>query len=84
MGLDSVYLIVVSVALLLGFLSLVLGKSFIQRRDSLNAVDTLWYVTLVLVVCLGFSVYVLLRHNSDVHDELERLEQKLDNYQAPG
>jgi hypothetical protein len=43
----------------LGFLSSIIARSFIRRRDCLHAVDSLWYVNLALLVCLGMTVLAL-------------------------
>jgi hypothetical protein len=81
MALDYFHLIFVSAALFFGFLSLIVGKSFIRRRDSLHAVDSLWYVTVVLVLCLGFTILANRWHTRELEDQLEELQKKLDKYE---
>jgi hypothetical protein len=79
MGQTWLHLLIISTALFLGLLSLIIGKSFIRRRDSLNAVDTLWYVNLALVLCLGLSVYVMYSQAQDLEDLQDKLQKIQDS-----
>src|SRR5260370_208783 len=43
--------------LFLGFLSLLIGRAFIRRRNFAQAAETLWFVTLALLLCFGLIFY---------------------------
>jgi hypothetical protein len=79
MGLDNVFVLIVFVGLLLGFLSLLIGKFFLRRRHPLHAADSLWYATLILIFCLGVTVFVLNWRTRDLEEEVRFLREELES-----
>jgi hypothetical protein len=68
---------VVYVVLTLGLLSLVIGRAFIKRRRFVQAAETLWFVTLGLLVCLGLVVHMHSRRLDKLQNQMEALQEKL-------
>ena len=62
--------------LLLGLLSLVIGRVFIKRRLFAQAAETLWYVILGLLICFCLVVYVLNRRLDNLQIQVEEIQEK--------
>jgi hypothetical protein len=75
---DNAFVVIVLIVLFFGLLSLVIGKFFIHQRNYLQAANTLWYVTLGLLVCLGFIVCF---QNWLANDQKRKLQEQIDDLQ---
>jgi hypothetical protein len=61
--------------LLFAFFSLLIGKMFIQKRNSIHALDTLWYVASALLISCALGGLGL---HWRMKDRIELLQNQLD------
>ena len=80
MKLDDLITTAVLVVLFLAVAALVLARGYLRRNDLLYAVETLWYTTLALVLCLALTVWTVhWRVRSDIDevwDYVTKFEEK--------
>jgi hypothetical protein len=74
---DAILRPVVYSVLVLGFLSLLIGRAFIKRRHFPHAAETLWFVTLALLICFALIVYVQNRRLDNLQIQVEEIQEKL-------
>jgi hypothetical protein len=75
MGWDIFILIFAFGGLLFAFFSLLIGKMFIQKRNGVHALDTLWYIAVALL--FSFSLVAV-----EFHRRTQKLEEGIEDLQA--
>jgi hypothetical protein len=63
--------------LFLGLLSLIIGRVFIRRHNFAQAAETLWFVTLALLLCFGLIFYVQNEQLDTLRIQVEEIQEKL-------
>jgi hypothetical protein len=77
MSFDTLLRPVIYGILFLGVLSLLIGHAFIKRRHFSHAAETLWFVTLGLLLCFALVVYVQNRRLDDLQIQVEEIQEQL-------
>ena len=77
---DALFRPVIYGILFLGLLSLLVGRVFIKRRHFAQAAETLWFVTLGVLLCFGVVFYAQNDRLDTLRIQVEEIQEKVEHH----